>query len=537
MADRYQDRPFPNDDAYGRGDGQHASARSESDPLAELARLIGQTDPFGSTGRANQVPPRSAAHDPYDAPVEAVEDVPVSRPPWMQHAARQEAPPQDYYSQDQASQGHAGQDHADQGHAGQDYADQDYPEDQPVQGYPSAEHPLRRYAAQQHAEPEPDYGHAQPFADDGQPLDPARYDDALFGQPDPGVPAVQYGQSYSDDPYAYQSDYDEAAEEEAPKRRGGLATVVVVLALAVVGTGAAFAYRTYAGSPRSGEPPIIKADTTPTKVIPASTDTSGKQPDRLPPGDGTEKIVPREEAPVDVKANAGGPAPRMVFPPLNQNANPPSVASVTPNAPPPAPGGNNGTMPNSEPHRIKTFSVRGDQPDGAAVPVNAQAPAAQTAPAAPKPARTAATPRTAPSAANANASANAPLSLSPQAAAQPPVPPAPVAAEPRTRVATNAPTQIAPASAPASGAAPGGGYLVQVSSQKNEADAQASYRVLQGKFPSVLGSHSPVIKRADLGEKGVYYRAMVGPFGSPDEASQFCGSLKSAGGQCVIQRN
>ena len=83
----------------------------------------------------------------------------------------------------------------------------------------------------------------------------------------------------------------------------------------------------------------------------------------------------------------------------------------------------------------------------------------------------------------------------------------------------------------------GGGYLVQVSSQRNEADAQASYRVLQGKFPSVLGSHSPLIKRADLGEKGVYYRAMVGPFSSSEEASHFCSSLRNAGGQCVIQRN
>ena len=54
-----------------------------------------------------------------------------------------------------------------------------------------------------------------------------------------------------------------------------------------------------------------------------------------------------------------------------------------------------------------------------------------------------------------------------------------------------------------------------------EADAQASFRALQSKFPNVLGSRSPVIKRADLGEKGVYYRAMVGPFGSPDEAAQF----------------
>jgi cell division protein FtsN len=97
-------------------------------------------------------------------------------------------------------------------------------------------------------------------------------------------------------------------------------------------------------------------------------------------------------------------------------------------------------------------------------------------------------------------------------------------------VASTTPTQIAPA--PSSG-----GYLVQVSSQRNESDAQASYRALQGKFPAVLGSHSPVIKRADLGDKGIYYRAMIGPFGTPEEASQFCGNLKNAGGQCVVQRN
>jgi hypothetical protein len=98
-------------------------------------------------------------------------------------------------------------------------------------------------------------------------------------------------------------------------------------------------------------------------------------------------------------------------------------------------------------------------------------------------------------------------------------------------VASTNPGQHAPA------AVGSGGYLVQVSSQRNEADAQASFRALQNRFPSVLGSRSLLVKRADLGAKGVYYRAMVGPFGSSDEASRFCGSLKSAGGQCVVQRN
>jgi hypothetical protein len=212
----------------------------------------------------------------------------------------------------------------------------------------------------------------------------------------------------------------------------------------------------------------------------------------------------------------------VVFPPLNQNANPPSAASVAAQALPPATA-SNGTLPNNEPRKIKTFSIRSDLADAAETPVAAAPPPATK----PAPAARAATPAPrSPSA--ANASVNAPMSLAPGARPT-------MAPEPRTQVAANAPVQIAPSATATSGGA--GGYLVQVSSQRNEADAQASYRALQGKFPSVLGSHSPVIKRADLGEKGVYYRAMVGPFGSSDEASQFCGSLKTAGGQCVVQRN
>jgi hypothetical protein len=494
MADRYQDRPFSADDDYDHGGDQHASGKGESDPLAELARLIGQTDPFGSMGRANsRVQPRASEHDQYELP--PADEAPAAGPPsWMQRAVSHEPPP-------------------------------------PPQDYPSSVHPLHRYAAAQPA-PEPDYQAAPtlPFAEDEYDPDPTRYDEALYGALDSGAQDAQHDPAYADNAYAYQDGYDDDTEDQLPKRRGGMATVVVVLALAVLGTGAAFAYRTYVGSPRTGEPPIIRADTGPTKVVPAPADGSSKLPDRMAAGDGIEKIVPREETPLDINAKSG---PRVVFPPLNQNGNPPSMASVAPSAPPPPSNAGNGTLPNNEPRKIRTFSVRGEQPDGAAVPVAA----APSAAAKPVPAvRTAAAARIPPAAANANDStANAPLSLSPQAAPVAQAAP-PAAAEPRTRVAATTPAQIAPQAAP-SGGAGGGGYLVQVSSQRNESDAQASFRALQGKFPAVLGSRSPVIKRADLGDKGVYYRAMVGPFGSPDEASQFCGSLKTAGGQCVVQRN
>jgi len=481
MADRYQDRPFPGDD--DRGGDPYASGSGDSDPLAELARLIGQTDPFGTMGRANaQVAPRPHAGDRYQQTPEPDVAPPAGPPAWMQRAnrqeVRQEAPQYD---------------------------------DAPPE-YPSAVHPLQRIAAARAAQ-EQQYQAEPQYAEEP---DPSRYDDALYGRLDDGAGHSRHDTAYAEDGYAYQDGYDEEAEEQAPKRRGGMLTVVVVLALAIVGTGAAFAYRTYVGAPRSGEPPVIKADTSPTKIVPAQADGSAKVPDRMAAGDGTEKIVPREEAPVDVNAKAG---PRVVFPPLNANGNPPLVASVAPTAPPPPTNAVTGTMPNAEPRKIRTLTVRGDQSDATTAPV-ASAPPAKPMPAA---RAGAVPPHNAP--AFANASASAPLSLAPQTSQ-----PASAAEPPRTRIAA-VPAQPAPA------AASSGGYVVQVSSQRNEADAQASFKALRGKFPSVLGSREPLIKRADLGEKGIYYRAMVGPFGTTEEASQFCGSLKTAGGQCVVQRN
>lgn len=507
MADRYQDRPFPSDD-YGRGADQHG--RPENDPLAELARLIGQTDPFAAQGRPSPRPPAAPAqnyqeddypqddyHQDYAEPAPPPQPGP---PSWMRRANVQPAPT---------------------------------PEpDYPVAVNPV--HPLHRYSAQPTA-PEPDLHQPQAYPDhayqdqayqqqayhqeqDYEQPDPARYDDALYGRLEAGEQDFQREPAYPDDPYAFQSDYPEADLDEPRKSRGGMMTVAAILALAVVGTGAAFAYKTYVGSPRSGEPPIIKADNTPTKIVPAPSDSSAKLPDRMVSGDGSEKIVPREEAPVDVNAKAAGP--RVVFPPLNPNANPPPVASVSPSAvlPPSAsPMPSNGTMPNSAPRSIKTVAVRGDQTDSA-VPQGA-APSTAKPVALPKPI---AAPRTPPT--SANASVNQPLSLAPQAAP----------AEPPQRMAATNPTQIAPVSSS------GGGFVVQVSSQQSEDSAHASYRVLQSKYGSVLGSRSPVIKRVDLTDKGkgIVYRAFAGPYGSAEEAVQACNNLKSAGlPSCFVQRN
>jgi cell division septation protein DedD len=93
------------------------------------------------------------------------------------------------------------------------------------------------------------------------------------------------------------------------------------------------------------------------------------------------------------------------------------------------------------------------------------------------------------------------------------------------------------AALPPQPAATRGGYAVQVSSQRSEADAQASYRSLQSRYGAVLGGREAMIRRADLGEKGVHYRAQVGPFASADQATALCNDLKAAGGTCFIVKN
>jgi len=96
-----------------------------------------------------------------------------------------------------------------------------------------------------------------------------------------------------------------------------------------------------------------------------------------------------------------------------------------------------------------------------------------------------------------------------------------------------------PATTPAATTPPatGGGYAVQLSSQRSEAEAQSAYREMQGRFPSQLANRTPIIRRADLGAKGTYYRTLVGPFASHEEAETMCSNLKAAGGSCIVQKN
>jgi hypothetical protein len=447
------------------------SSSSGSDPLAELARLIGQTDPFGEYGRDAGQPAAAPAPQPADYETAAAQsyDEPRYAP------APEMAPPPDQH----------------------DAAGVGFPEEAYAQG------------------PVPGYG------------------------PEPGQADFEQGPYYPNIPH-------EGVEEEhyyddvPPRRRMGILAIAAVLALAVIGTAGAFGYRALFGSSApSGPPPVIKADTKPSKVIPAQTkEAKDAKPgkliyDRVANGAQNEKLVSREEQPVAIGQD------KTVGTVLPQSQSMAASGTIQPSA-------MGSGIVGVEPKKVHTIAIRPDQvasaasvPPAAAKP-SAAAPAPKPAPvqAQPEqPARATAKPP-APAAQSAPrrvaqnaASRNAPLSLNPNAAA-----PAPTRAAPSPARTRAAPTRIAPAASSSRSASASGGYAVQVASRHNEADARASLRSLQAKFPQQLGGHSPLIRRVDLGAKGIYYRAMVGPFGSADEASRVCSSLKAAGGDCLVQK-
>jgi hypothetical protein len=501
MADDQSQRPYRASEPPVRS----TAKPSGSDPLAELARLIGQTDPFAEYGR--ETARRASAAKPEER---ADWDAQPPESPFAPQAGagmRSPAP-----SQKLGGSGY--------------YAPMPTPSEQPM------------------AAPE-DYGRQgygrQPFG--GVPL-PSASERYPVEEDAHGYLADQAG--YEQDSYehdAIQHPEEEYYEDVPPSRRRlGIMAIAGVFALAVIGTAGAFGYRALFGSSASHQPPpVIKADAGPSKVVPATTGKDAQSnkliSDRINERGQSEKLVSREEQPMDK----------------------PAVAVLSQAAPQAALG--SGVVA-GEAKKVRTIAIRPDQtavadampsssltaaPPARAVPAPppVQAPAPAPAPIA-KPApplaraadnSTADSEQDQPPAPAARAappvrqatpapSRNAPLSLNPNAApARAPAPAAP------TRTAS-----VPPAAASA-GSAGGPGSYVQVSSQRSEGEAHAAFRALQAKFPTQLGGRQALVRKADLGAKGTYYRAMVGPFASASEAAELCSSLKAAGGQCLIQRN
>jgi hypothetical protein len=460
MSDDYRQRPYRSNESIARTGEARGTVSSGSDPLAELARLIGQTDPFGDAMKTS-----SRMAESTGTPQAAEWISPAAQPQTTPSYASNEFtfPPieTERTAPAQASGSHA------------------YAQSHPSDLY-QVEHDIPAYLT-------------------------ARGPGAAGGPPAYSQASPPFGAGHEDL-------YDDLPP---PRRRIGVIAIAAIFGLAVVGTAGAFGYRSLFGGSGARVPPVITADKAPLKVVPKDASADKKAiADRV--SDPSEKVVPREEKPVDISQKIVSAGPDVPVGPAAQAGPAPSMSM---------PAARGTGVLSSEPKRVQTIVIRPDGSEAQYPMASPMPPAAAMPPTQPTASRPSAPApmASAPPHPAARAQAAAPLSLNPNAE---PAPARPV------RTASAAPTAV---SAPTS--ASHGGYAVQVSSQRSEAEAKAAFHSLQGKYPGQLGGKSMFVHKVDLGAKGVYYRTMVGPFASASEAGDLCSGLKSAGGSCFVQRN
>ncbi len=125
-------------------------------------------------------------------------------------------------------------------------------------------------------------------------------------------------------------------------------------------------------------------------------------------------------------------------------------------------------------------------------------------------------------------SATGPITVTPAPA--PASTPAPVAtspAEPQMAAAV-------PNPAPAAAAAAGGSFQIQLASVLSEEAALAEWKRISSKHSDLLGSYTPAVTKADLGERGVFYRLRAGSFPGKAAANALCASLAAVNVGCIV---
>jgi hypothetical protein len=131
--------------------------------------------------------------------------------------------------------------------------------------------------------------------------------------------------------------------------------------------------------------------------------------------------------------------------------------------------------------------------------------------------------------------------------------PGPTAASPERKSAA-APSKAAPKSAPsakeanpvkeaaailgapATAAKAGGPVRVQLGSLRSAEAAREEWARLKRDQPELLGKLTAIAVKADLGDKGVYYRIQAGPLTDGAAADRLCGELRQRKLGCTLVR-
>jgi cell division septation protein DedD len=296
--------------------------------------------------------------------------------------------------------------------------------------------------------------------------------------------------------------------EEEDDVEGSRLPLLIVLALLVLAMFAGVVWLAYTqGVARGrGETPVLTAAGGPERVAPQQTGGSNvpyqgfkiyEQP--APPDDSTDR--PNNAAPA--ATTAAPPAAAAAKPAPAPIAAPPAAktAAVTPAKPAPA-------KPAAAPPKSVAALIQQANSAPEAAP---QSGAMKQAATAKPPAATAAKPTTAMKPAmtgTASAATGAPRPL-----VVPAAPAAPVAA----------------AAKPAAG-----GYVLQIGAYKSQADADTAWKTYRAKHAALLSGYADDVQRADLGEKGTWYRLRIGGLSDREVATALCERLKADGGACIL---
>lgn len=395
--------------------------------------------------------------------------------------------------------------------------------------------------------PQPGWGGQQGYDDGGHgyaPADPYGYGGA------PQAPAYGAGdyaaQHYAPDdqgfgaaeaPYlppqhhqeqAVAADYDPEEVAYEDDERGGRGRFVKIAAAVVVavglGGGLAYGYKSFFGGDKSGKPPVVRTEATPSKEKPADpggkkfAHTDSKILGRL--SDGGEKPAAGPSGGASTQSDSSDPSgTRKVSTMIIGRDG--SIVDSAPSQPPPQ-----ALPPTASPVPGMTivdgFGAR--RPPAVATSVQ---PPASPPPSEPVKAQVAA-PQKAATAAKPIVISKAEPEVAEEAPAKAEVPKA-LAKQKVAKAVTGTASEATATTAATSGA----GYVAVLasipSSASSRMEALKQFADLQQKYVGQLGSKTPDVQEANLGTKGNFHRLVVGPPGSRQQATQLCSDLKAAG--------
>ena len=76
--------------------------------------------------------------------------------------------------------------------------------------------------------------------------------------------------------------------------------------------------------------------------------------------------------------------------------------------------------------------------------------------------------------------------------------------------------------------------MAQLAALQSDAAVQPAWNRLASRAPDLFAPARLDVERADLGNRGIYYRVRAGYFANREEASRFCERIRRMGQDCIV---